>query len=61
MSRIGELADHVARAGGGEIAMFERIKAAAVEWWAQWSIYLIVPAGIVAWCILVYVMFHDML
>jgi hypothetical protein len=41
--------------------MFARVKAAVAELWADWSVYLIIPAGIVAWCVLVYLMFHDML
>ncbi len=61
MPRIGELADDVARGRGGEIGVFGRIKAAAIELWTDYSVYFIVPAGILIWCLVVYLMFHDML
>lgn len=41
--------------------MFERMKAMAIGLWTDWSVYFIIPAGIAAWCALVYLMFHDML
>jgi hypothetical protein len=59
--RVGELADDLARAGSGEIAMFQRMKAAVIELWTDYSVYFIIPFGILAWCVVVYLMFHDML
>lgn len=41
--------------------MFQRLKDTAIELWTDYSVYFIIPAGIIAWCILVYLMFHDML
>jgi hypothetical protein len=41
--------------------MFARLKGWVLDVWTDYSVYFIIPAGIVIWCVVVYLMFHDML
>lgn len=41
--------------------MSNRYISAIAEWWSNYSYFLILPAAIIAFCVAVYLMFHDVL
>lgn len=38
-----------------------RLKARAIDFWAYNSMYVVLPFSAVAFCVLVYLMFHDVM